>query len=153
MIAVEQAAADPVTQLVVSTAALVGLVVVTIIAEMTRRRARKVDESLGEPQPKFDSATIAEHVANTDANVRLLADSVRMVDTLVRSNQELTIGRIDHLDATIDAARDVLAKRGLVIDELVQSRRDQGERLGALEEDMSIVKHDLSRLADAAGKD
>ncbi len=127
LLAEELATGDPVVQIV----SLVVLVVVGIISELTRRRARKVDTTVGDtPAIGEDTSTVAEHVASTDQKLDLLMDRVSDQADLAKANKSLLATRFDHIDA-------VLAERGRQLEEL---KADHGQRLGDLERRVVVVE-------------
>jgi hypothetical protein len=134
MIALDEVAADPVAQLVSTVAILCVLIIVGVISELTRRRARKVDSTVGEPPTQgADQSTVAEHVASTDAKLDLAIEQLGTMRDLVAANGQLMTQRLDHIDT-------VMAERGRVLADQKDSLRDHGERIGALEQDVAALK-------------
>lgn len=125
---------DPVAQLLVSLAALIAFVIVGVISELTRRRTRKLDSTVGEPPAVGDDqSTVAEHVASTDSKLDLAIEQLGTMRDLIASNGALMSTRMDHVDA-------VLAERGRQLEELKASAREHGERLGDLERRVVVVE-------------
>ena len=132
--ALEEVAADPVMQLISSVSILCVLIIVGVISELTRRRARKVDSTVGEPPTRgADQSTVAEHVASTDAKLDLAIEHLDTMHDLVTANGSLMTSRLDHIDL-------VMAERGRQIADVKDSMRDHGERIGALEQDVAALK-------------
>lgn len=134
MIALEEVAADPVAQLISTVAILCVLIIVGVISELTRRRARKVDSTVGEPPTTgADQSTVAEHVASTDAKLDLAIEQLGAMRELAAANGQLMAQRLDRLDS-------VAAAHGAAIADQKDSLRDHGERIGALEQDVAALK-------------
>ena len=125
---------DPATAIALSVVSLLVLVVVGVLTELTRRRALKVDTTVGEPPVHgADQSTVAEHVASTDAKLDLAIAQLDTMHDLVTANGSLMTSRLDHIDA-------VMADRGRQMGEIRTSLHEHGVRIGRLTDRLNVVE-------------